>query len=128
MSMRIGLDVVNVPRLRRMLTRWGDRLVRRTLTPREAAYCAAKRDPVPHVAGTVAAKEALFKALSVAPRWLEVEVVRLAGGQPTLALSGSTASAADRCGISHLEVSITHTRELAAAVVVGRAGVDTGDG
>jgi holo-[acyl-carrier protein] synthase len=128
MSVRIGLDVVDVPRLRRMLTRWDDRLVHRTLTPREAAYCTGKRDPAPHVAGTIAAKEALFKTLSMAPRWLEVEVVRLAGGQPTLALSGSAASSADRCGISHLEVSITHTRELAAAVVVGTARVDTGEG
>ena len=125
MSIRVGVDVVDVGRLREMLGRWGERLVGRTLTSREAAYCRAKRDPAPHVAGTVAAKEALFKTLSMGPRWLEVEVVRLESGRPVLVLSDSAKAVASRCGLSKLELSITHTRGLAIAVVVGVGGVDT---
>ncbi|PYN64807.1 MAG: holo-[acyl-carrier-protein] synthase, partial [Candidatus Rokuibacteriota bacterium] len=88
----IGVDLVNIPRMRDVIDRWQDRFLRRVFTEAEIAYCRARRDPVPHFAARFAAKEAGLKALGTGLRlgmsWRELEVRRERGGPPTLVLSG----------------------------------------
>src|SRR5206468_212222 len=88
----IGVDLVNIPRMRDVIDRWQDRFLRRVFTEQEIAYCRARRDPVPHFAARFAAKEAALKALGTGLRlgvsWRELEVQREGGQAPTLVLTG----------------------------------------
>ena len=59
----IGVDLAQIPRLRRVVERWDDRFLRRVFTEAEIAYCRRRRDPIPHLAARFAAKEATLKAL-----------------------------------------------------------------
>ena len=61
----IGVDLVQIPRMRRVVKRWQDRFLRRVFTDAEIAYCRKRRDPVPHLAARFAAKEAALKALGI---------------------------------------------------------------
>src|SRR5216117_4246293 len=89
----IGVDLVNIPRMRDVIDRWQDRFLQRVFTEQEIAYCRARRDPVPHFAARFAAKEAGLKALGTGLRlgvsWRELEVRRERGQAPTLVLSRS---------------------------------------
>src|SRR2546425_3673963 len=88
----IGVDLVNIPRMRDVIDRWQDRFLQRVFTEQEIAYCRARRDPVPHFAARFAAKEAALKALGTGLRlgvsWRELEVRREGGQAPTLVLTG----------------------------------------
>lgn len=119
----VGIDLVSVPRVRRLLERYGDRVLERLLTPSERAYCLTKVHPAQNVAARIAAKEAAFKALALdqdALRigWTELEVERDEDGRPRLQLHGRAAAAATRLGVKRSSLSLTHEREHAAAVVI----------
>ena len=124
----IGVDLAQIPRLRRVVERWDERFLRRVFTEEEIAYCRRRRDPIPHFAARFAAKEATLKALgtglSMGVRWREMEVRRPGGGRPTLSLSGRTATLGAARGIRALHVSLTHDGDYALAQVVaeGDAG------
>jgi holo-[acyl-carrier protein] synthase len=113
----VGIDLLEIARLERALER-RPRLAERLFTERELAYARARRRPGRHLAARFAAKEAALKALGprgLAPREIEVE----GGGAeaPTLRLHGA---AAERARGLELELSVTHTQEIAAAVVLAR--------
>jgi holo-[acyl-carrier protein] synthase len=115
----IGIDLLDVDRLERALER-RPRLADRLFRPGELEYARSRPRPAMHLAARFAAKEAAVKALAgdVVPlRDVEIE----GGGDepPRLRLHGAAADAARRRGIM-LDVSLTHTRELAAAVVSAR--------
>jgi len=115
----VGLDVVRIGGWLDEVRRRGAPSADAVLGPRELEYCNAQADPAPSGAARVAAKAALFKALDAArQRWLEVEVVRDARGQPSLELSGETAAAARRLGVERIHLSLTHSSDHAAAIVV----------
>lgn len=108
----IGIDVVDVERLRRALAR-SERLESRLFTPAERAYCVARHDPVVHLAGTLAAKEAVIKALELGPlvAWSgRIEVVRAESGAPAAYVDGDL-----RCS-----VSISHDGGVAVAVALAQ--------
>jgi holo-[acyl-carrier protein] synthase len=110
----VGIDLLEVGRLERALERRPG-LAGRLFTDAERAYAAGKARPAMHLAARFCAKEAVAKALSLEvwdPR--DVEVVG-AGGPPTVRLSGHAAERAEDLGVE-VHVSLTHTRETAAAV------------
>src|SRR5919197_6623436 len=88
----LGFDATDIPRIREMLDRYGDRFLRRVFTDGEIAYCTRRRDPAPHLAGRFAAKEAAMKALGTGHSrgvlWKDIEVVRQPGGPPQLRFHG----------------------------------------
>ena len=113
----LGIDLIEIERVERALER-RPRLAERLFTERELAYARSRRRPGSHLAARFAAKEAAIKALGgrgVAPR--DVEVV--GSEPPRLRLHGRAAELADAAGVE-LAVSLTHSRELAAAQVVAR--------
>ena len=91
----IGVDIIEVARIRASLERHGERFHRRICTEGEAAYCTRMRDPAPFFAARFAAKEAVLKVLGTGWRggiaWTDVEIVKDPSGQPKVALSGECA-------------------------------------
>ena len=120
MILGIGLDLCEVGRIRRLLEKDRARFVRRVYRESEIAYCDARRRPEIHYAARFAAKEAFLKALGRGWRlgWTQVEVVRSASGKPDLLLTGKAAEAAARRGVRQVHLTLTHTPETAAAVIV----------
>jgi holo-[acyl-carrier protein] synthase len=116
----IGLDLCEVGRIRRLLEMDRGRFTRRVYRESEIAYCDARRKPEIHYAARFAAKEAFLKALGRGWRlgWTQVEVVRTASGKPDLLLTGKAAEAATRRGVRHVHLTLTHTADTAAAVIV----------
>ncbi len=109
----IGVDVVDVERLRRTLGR-KPTLETRLFNETERAYCSAQPDPIVRYAGTLAAKEAAIKALGLGTlaSWARrIEVTRDATGRPSAMVEG--------CG--PVAVSITHDGPLAIAVAFAAA-------
>lgn len=118
---RVGVDVVDVARVRRLLADHPDG-VRELFTPREIAYCQRKRQHEVHFAGRLAAKEAVLKALGTGlgqqMRWTDVEVVNGPLGKPGVSLSGEVAASAARRGLTGIDVSLSHSAGLAIAGAV----------
>jgi holo-[acyl-carrier protein] synthase len=115
---RVGVDLIEIERVRRALERHGDSFRERCFTEAERAYCDSKPNPAQHYAGRFAAKEAIGKALGsgVYFTWREIEI--RGRPKPGVHLSGRTAAYAERTGAGEIELSMTHSRELAAAVAV----------
>lgn len=109
----VGIDLLEIDRLERALRRH-PRLAERIFTAAEREYAASRARPARHLAARFAAKEAVVKALGLRGFGLgEIEV--LAGEPPTVRLRGGAAAAA---GNRRIDISMTHSRESAAAVAV----------
>jgi holo-[acyl-carrier protein] synthase len=113
---RVGVDLIEIARIRRALER--PRFRERCFTPAEIAYCDGRRNPAQHYAARFAAKEAIGKALGFgvarAFAWRDIE---LSGRpKPAVRLSGRVARWAERVGAGAIDCSLTHSRELGAAV------------
>jgi holo-[acyl-carrier protein] synthase len=113
---RVGLDVIEIERIRRALERPGFR--ERCFTEAEREYCDAKANPAQHYAARFAGKEAVGKALGsgVYFTWREIEI--RGRPKPGVLLSGRTQAFAERVGVGRIDLSMTHSRELAAAICV----------
>ncbi|MGA7414643.1 MAG: holo-ACP synthase [Bryobacteraceae bacterium] len=118
----IGTDLAEVPRIRRSIENYGDRFLHRIYTERERAYSSRKANAAERFAARFAAKEAGMKAIGTGLRhgisWKDFEVVNEPSGRPTLILSGVAKQTADRLGARRISLSLTHTAEMAFAVVV----------
>lgn len=120
-----GVDLIEIVRVERVLTRYGDRFLGRVFTPAEILYC---RGRLPELAARFAAKEAVSKALGVGMRmiapdgihWQEVEIIGDMRGKPLIRLYGRAAERADELGLVDWTVSLSHTREHAVALVVAQ--------
>ena len=117
----LGFDATDIPRVAETYARYGERFLRRVFTDGEIAYCTRRRDPVPHLAGRFAAKEAAMKALGTGHSrgilWKDVEVVR-SGGPPQLRLHGAAARRAQQMNVHKSLLTITHSETLAMAQVL----------
>ena len=115
---RVGIDLIEIERVRRALERHGDGFRSRCFTEAEREYCDSKANPAQHYAGRFAAKEAVGKALGsgVYFTWREIEI--RGRPKPGVELTGRTAQVAERIGAGRIELSMTHSRELAAAIAV----------
>ena len=110
----VGIDLLEIDRLERALERH-PRLAERVFTEGELAYAAERARPGRHLAARFAAKEAVVKALGISGGFGLREIEVLAGEPPAVAVSGRAAEAAAGTAI---EVSLTHSRDYAAAVAV----------
>jgi holo-[acyl-carrier protein] synthase len=116
-----GVDIIEISRVGDVAARYGERFYRRIYTQGEIDYC---RGRAPQLASRFAAKEAVMKALGTGTRgvrWRDIEVVREKGRAPTIRLHGSALARAQRLGIDHLAVSLSHSREYAVAFVVAES-------
>jgi holo-[acyl-carrier protein] synthase len=122
MIIGIGIDVIEIERVRAVLERQKDRFRNRVFTAAEQRYCDAHRDPAPHFAVRFAAKEALFKALgtgwSGGIRWTDAEVSRSAGQAPCLVLHQQAAHVGSALGARTIHLTLSHSRDSAIAMVI----------
>jgi holo-[acyl-carrier protein] synthase len=115
-----GVDIIEIPRIKKTLDRYGDRFLKRIFTPDEIAYCRGRS---PNLAGRFAAKEATMKALGTGVRgvgWKDIEVIRAESGAPSVKLHGRAKARAEMLKVSELSLSISHSREFAVAFVVAQ--------
>ena len=126
-----GIDLVDRPRIEQMVERHGERFIDRVFTPKEQAYADANKDKMEKLAGRFAAKEAVLKLMGTGWRgkiaWTDIEVVNNAAGQPEVALSGEVERLAEKLGIKHISVSITHTANFAIASAVALSESNEGE-
>jgi holo-[acyl-carrier protein] synthase len=117
-----GIDIAEVPRIREVIERHGERFLKRIFTEGEIQYCESKANRVERYAARFAAKEAGMKAIGTGwnhgVRWRDIEVARKPGGRPTLVLHGKAAEFAAKLGATNIALSLTHTAEHAFAQVI----------
>lgn len=118
-AVQCGIDLIEVERIRTAAERWGSRFVDRVWTGREQRIC---RGRYPELAARFAGKEAASKALGTGISglvWREIEILQDRRGKPLVFLHGAARARAETLGIKSMAVSLTHTRALAAAIVLG---------
>ena len=115
--MRVGVDLIEIERIRRALERYSG-FRERCFTEAERAYCDSRANPAQSYAGRFAGKEAVGKALGIGVHftWKEIEIA--GRPKPGVRLSGRTRAWAERVGAGAIDLSMTHSRELAAAICV----------
>ena len=117
-----GVDLAEVPRIRASIERYGEKFIRRIYTPAEIAYVERKANKYERYAARFAAKEAGMKAIGTGWRrgvtWQDFEVANLRSGKPTLLFHGVAAGFAEKLGVKHISLSITHTAGLGMAHVI----------
>jgi holo-[acyl-carrier protein] synthase len=122
MVLGLGTDLIETRRVQQSIDRFGERFLERIFSAGEIAYCKRKKNAAESFAARFAAKEAGAKALgtgiSHGVSWKEFEVKREVSGKPSLHLSGRAAELAVAMGVKRIQLSLTHSRELAMAVVV----------
>lgn len=115
----IGIDLVEIERIRKMLDRHGEHFIARVFTAGERQYCAGMADPAPFYAARFAAKEAVSKALGTGIgaqlSWLEIDVQREASGRPGVILSGAGAETMANLGGTGLLLTLSHAEHYAIA-------------
>ena len=120
-----GIDLVDCPRIEEMVKRHGERFIDRIFTVAEQAYAEANKDRIEKLAGRFAAKEAILKLMGTGWRgkiaWTDIEVINNPAGQPEVTLDGEVKKLAEKLGIKHISVSITHTANFAIASAVALA-------
>ena len=120
MAESIGIDIVEINRIRHAVETWGEKFLTRIFTEQEISYCAGQKGfRYPSLAARFAAKEAVSKALGLGRgggiRWLDVEVFNGPNLKPLVRLHGKALKAALGKGLS---VSLSHSRDYAVAVVL----------
>jgi holo-[acyl-carrier protein] synthase len=118
MRLSSGIDLIEIERIQRALDRYGERFLKRVYT---AAEIKQARGNAPELAARFAAKEAASKALGtgIGPiSWVDVETINKPSGKPILRLSGRAKTISTALGYETWSVSLTHSRGMAAAVVV----------
>jgi holo-[acyl-carrier protein] synthase len=122
MVVGLGTDLVEIERIEDSIARFGERFLARVFTPDEIAFCSKKKNAAESFAARFAAKEAAAKALgtgiSRGVSWQDIEVVRRPGERPEIVFHGRAAERARVLGAVSSTVSLTHSREVAMAVVI----------
>ena len=122
MIVGIGIDAVEVERIKRAVERFGDRFLNKVFCPSELEHCLKKKEPYPGLAARFAAKEALVKALGTGFRqglgFREICVVIDKFGAPSIALTGNAEQKVLSKKVSKIWVSMTHEAMMAVTVVV----------
>ena len=124
----IGTDIIECPRIGRMIEQHGELFLRRVYTDREIGYCQARKHAIEHFAGRWAAKEAILKAIgtgwSKGICWTDLEIRNAPSGAPKVLVRGGAKDAALARGIADILISISHCRTYATAyaLATGKPG------
>ncbi len=122
MILGVGVDIVEIEKLRLAMIRRGERLRNRAFTPAEVEYCEERVNKFQHYSARFAAKEAVFKAIGSGWRdgvtWQDVEIRNDLNGKPNLILTGRAREIADRVGARNYWISLSHTDQYAVAQVI----------
>jgi holo-[acyl-carrier protein] synthase len=121
-TIKIGTDISSVKRIAAAYERFGKRFVERILTASEANYVLSNQaNLAQRFAARFAAKEAVSKILGVGWHGIgfrDVEITKAASGAPSIKLHGRAAKLAERQGLTHFDVSLSHEKEFAIASIL----------
>ncbi len=129
----IGTDIIECPRIGKMVENHGELFLRRVYTDREIRYCQSRKHAIENFAGLWAAKEAILKAIgtgwSRGVAWTDIEVRQTQKDRPRVLVCGLAKEEAIRRGIGNILVSISHCRTYATAyaMAVAASGTDSAD-
>jgi holo-[acyl-carrier protein] synthase len=123
MGVRTGIDIVEIDRIRNAVDSAGDSFIRRVFTEKEIAYCESKKKAgIMSYAARFSAKEAVSKALgtgiATGVSFQDIEIVNDEYGKPHVFLHGEAEKRYGSIGGKTLDISLTHSRDYAAAFVV----------
>jgi holo-[acyl-carrier protein] synthase len=122
----IGTDIIECPRIGKMIENHGELFLRRVYSEREIRYCQSRKHAIEHFAGRWAAKEAILKAMGTGRIrgivWTNIEVRNGPEGRPQVLVCGTAREIALERGIGDILISISHCRTYATAyaIAVGR--------
>ena len=114
----VGVDIVEIPRIEKVIRRWGKTFLERVFTPAELKLY----NNTSSLAVRFAAKEAVLKALGACDKgisWQEIEILAENNGKPMVNLIGKAKLQADKSAISKINISLSHSKDYAVAFVIG---------
>jgi len=130
MIVGLGVDLIEIERVKQAHEKHGQRFIERLFTLAEAKYCLKKKDPYPSLAGRFAAKEAVIKAFSYGFggrwKWTQIEVVRELSGKPSLKLTGILEKLRAQRKINNMLLTIAHSKRDATATVIFESSAKAG--
>jgi holo-[acyl-carrier protein] synthase len=122
MILGIGIDIIEVARVKASHERFGERFLNRLLLADEIAYCLSHKNPAPFIAARFAAKEAVSKAfgtgIGAQLGWRDMEIRRKKSGEPFVILHGNGKKLFKSRRAKRLLVSLSHTANYAAATAI----------
>ena len=122
MILGIGIDTVEIGRIRDSHQRLGDRFIERILLPAEIDYCLKHKDPAPSLAARFAAKEAISKAFGTGIcaklGWHDMEVAKHDSGEPYVVMHGKGLDLLRERGGDLVHLSISHTAAHATGMAI----------
>lgn len=122
----VGVDIVDIARIKELRERQGDRFIKRVYTESEQSYCLSMKFPDKHLAARFAAKEAVSKAFTTGIgeyfNWTSIGVVVGDRGQPEIELDARGAEFMEGLGGARIAISLSHTEStaIAFATLIGR--------
>jgi holo-[acyl-carrier protein] synthase len=116
----VGVDIVDIDRIRNSVGHFGEDFLERVFTPSEVEYCMKRKDPHPSLAARFAAKEAMIKALTTDDTipLKDIEVAIAEGGKPSILPGLKLKEIMDSLDIKHSHLSLSHEKRYAVAYVV----------
>ena len=118
----IGVDLIEVERIRTSLEKHGHHFLEKVFTSAENEYCQGMADPAPHLAARFAAKEAIAKAFRTGIGgefgWRDAEIENGSGGEPLVRLSDKGSALLAERGGREILVSLSHVSSMAIAMAV----------
>jgi holo-[acyl-carrier protein] synthase len=119
MQHHIGVDIIEIERIRQAIERWGERFLNRVYTREELSIYGHRAHSL---AASFASKEAVMKVLGTGNRgvaWREIETLYHPTGKPLIRLNGRAKKQAEKMGIKEIDVSLSHSRDNAIATAIG---------
>lgn len=118
----VGIDQIEVSRIRDSVKRHGNAFLNKVFTPEEQSSCMERANPAPCLAARFAVKEAVSKALGTGIGkefgWLDVEVKKEKNGKPLAHFSVHGLKALNHIGAASALISLSHLENVASAVAV----------
>lgn len=120
MILGIGIDIIEIDRIKESIDRFGDHFLNKIYTPNELEYCLSKHNKYQHFAARFAAKEAIYKALSSEwgseISWQDMDIMNEPNGLPVVKFSGNLEEFVnDNKGI---KISMSHSENYVACVAI----------
>ena len=116
----IGIDIIEIDRVRESVEKFGDKFLNKIYTKSELEYCLNKSSKYQHLAARFAAKEAVYKALTTGwhekATWQDIEISNEPNGMPIVKLNGKLKSFLSKD--NSLRISMSHSRDYVACVAI----------
>ncbi|MFH1454678.1 MAG: holo-ACP synthase [Armatimonadota bacterium] len=119
---KIGMDIVEINRIKESIDKHKDQFLNRVFTSSELEYSRGKAGEAAHLAARFCGKEAVMKALSVPVDFKDIEIISGPEGAPFVKLHGRACELAGKNNVKNIQISLSHCKEYAAASVILEAG------